>query len=329
MVKCARCERDAVVKLSYNKADLCSRCFCNMFENRVKHANKKFKLIGLNQKIAVGISGGKDSAAMLYVLSELVKNIHGTALIPIAVDEGIEGYRSQSIDKARELCQMLGLELQVFRYKDYFDKSMDEVIQIRDEKSENQRGFEARRSCTYCGVMRKWLLNRAAREVGANSLAIGHNADDTAQTFLMNMLRSEPDRFERFEVKGGEKDGFVKRIKPMIFNLEKECAIYCELKGIPYYRGECPYSAEAFRGEAKDFLNETEAKYPGVKFNLLKSYLNLREKMDRLEELEGKETVEEEGSAKQTSNPIAKCQVCGENTSEEVCKACQFMRELA
>ena len=319
MVKCSRCSRKAQVKLGYTKTDLCSRCFCNLFENRIKQANRQFKLIRLNQKIAVGISGGKDSAAMLYVLSKMVKTIHGTKLLPILIDEGIVGYRKNAIKKAKELCKKLGLKLTIRSFKEYFGKDLDGILRKRDatlgKKGSNLKSPKdnSERSCTYCGVLRKWALNKAALDMKADALAIGHNADDIAQTFLMNLMHNEPGRLERFSVINEEREGFVKRIKPLIFNLEKECALYCELKDIPYYRGECPYSKESFRGEIKNLLNSTEEKFPGIKFNLLNSYLELKKTM----------VEKKKGGA----SPV-KCAKCGQNSSERICKACELIADL-
>lgn len=333
MVKCANCGKNAVIRLGYNKTDLCGNCFCSQFENRVKMANRDFKLIKLNQTVGVGVSGGKDSAAMLFVLSHIVKKIHGTKLIPILIDEGISGYRDRAILKARELCGSLGLELQVFSYNTGFSLSMDEIMEMK--KANPSAGFE--RSCTYCGVFRKSLLNKAALELGCDTLAIGHNADDIAQTFLMNLMHNEPDRLRRFDVINDEAEGFVPRIKPLIYNLEKEAALYCELKKLPYHRGECPYSKESFRGEVKDFLNELEGKFPGVKFNLLRSYLAMRKELAKAGEFdkmfpqtsELAEIAGLNGSAhrleKKTKRAIMKCKKCGQNSSSELCKACSFL----
>ena len=176
-------------------------------------------------------------------------------------------------------------------------------------------GFEARPSCTYCGVFRKQSLNTAALAVDATKLAVGHNTDDIAQTFLMNLLRSETQRIGRGGATSGavEREGLVTRVKPLIYNLEIECAIYCKLNSLPFHLGGCPYAAEAFRGTVKDFLNTAEADRPGVKFNLLRSYLKLREKMEG-------DDVEE----------MKYCNSCGApcGKAETKCKACQFVQEL-
>ena len=342
MVKCNKCSKEAVVKLHYNKTDLCGNCFCGQFENRVKNANKEFKLIKLNQKIAVGISGGKDSAAMLYILHKIIEKVHGTTLQPILIDEGILGYRNEAIKKAQLLCEKLGLELKVFSYRDGFKLTMDEIMDLK--KANPATGFE--RSCTYCGVFRKTLLNKAALELKADTLAIGHNLDDIAQTFLMNMFHNEPERLKRFDVINDEVEGFVPRIKPLIYNPEKEVALYCELKGLPYFRGECPYSNESFRGEIKNFLNDLEKKFPGVKFNLLRAYLSMRGELQKAVEFDrmfpnyekniNMESMvqmlmggeEKKAKSARPSSTITKCKNCGQNSSTDLCKACSFVLEI-
>ncbi len=334
MARCSNCSRNAVVKLHYNKIDLCENCFCEQFENRVRQANKDFKLIRLKQRIAVGISGGKDSAAMLHVMNRIVRNVHGTELVPILIDEGIKGYRDKAIEKAEALCGMERLELRKYSYKDRFGLAMDEIMKMKRENPEEE--FE--RSCTYCGVFRKTLLNKAALELHANSLAIGHNADDIAQTFMMNLLHNEPERLKRSDIVNDEVEGFVPRIKPMIYNPEKEVALYCELKGLPYFRGDCPYANESFRGEVKTFLNDLEMKFPGVKFNLLRSYLSMRGELQKAEEFErmfSESDVNIGGNAgmlmkayKSEKTAILKCTNCGQNTSTNKCKACSFISDL-
>ncbi len=308
MVLCSICsKRESVVRIYYDKTDLCKACFCLRFEKRVMKANREFNLLKRGDVVAVGISGGKDSAAMLYVLSKMTKKIGGITLKPILIDEGIQGYRNEAMEKAKELCDSLKLPLQVFSYKKEFGLSMDEAIKSRDEKKLSNK------SCSFCGVFRKSLLNKAARAAGANKAAIGHNADDIGQTFLMNLMRSDVKRLKKFGAVSGlfEQDLFVKRIKPLIYNTERECALYCSLKNLPFYLGECPYSSESFRGLVKDFLNTAEQKHPGTKFAVLNSFLSLQEELDTPEKQEPK-----------------KCIKCGENTSSETCKACSFSKLL-
>ncbi len=320
MPACSKCGRDAVTRLYYTKQDLCSNCFCDVFEHRVRRANREFSLLRRGDVVAVAVSGGKDSQAMLFVLHKLAREIGDVTLKPVLIDEGIEGYRNVAAENAKKLCEQLGLQLHVEGYKESFGASMDEVMAKRDSLSSLDARFQAKPSCTYCGVFRKSSLNNAALSLGASKLAVGHNCDDLAQTFLMNLMRSEPERLGTIGAQSGvvEREGFVTRVKPLIYNLEIECAVYCRLRGLPFHLGGCPYAAESFRGTVKDFLNSAEAEHPGIKFNLLHSFLKLREKI-------AEETTEKAAAEKMFY--CGKCQA-PYSGSGAVCKACEFLKEL-
>ncbi len=308
-VSCGHCKAEAVLRLDYANLDLCGRCFTHLFEKRVARANREFSMFGNGDVVAVGVSGGKDSAALLYVLHKMSKKGRFT-IKPVLVDEGIAGYRDVATKKAEELCQRLGLELTIVSYKELAGRSLDDIMVLRDER---QLGFT---SCGVCGVLRKDSLNQAARKVGATNLAVGHNADDVAQTFLMNALRADVKGFERFGVVSGVggQEKFVQRVKPLVYNLEKECALYCVVNDLPFHLAECPYSQEAFRGQVKDFLNQVEQKHPGSKFNVLASFLALKAKLPVVVESERKAGI---------------CTVCGEHSSSSVCRKCVMLESLA
>ena len=122
-ITCNKClKRPAQVRLEYGPSDYCAICFCELFEKRVARANREFGLLRRGDVIGVGVSGGKDSAAVLYVLSKMTKRIGAIKLVPICIDEGIKGYRDKAIVKAEELCSKLGLKLHVFTYKELIMK---------------------------------------------------------------------------------------------------------------------------------------------------------------------------------------------------------------
>lgn len=318
LVSCSLCKNKAIVSLNYAGVSLCGSCFTKNFEKRVSKANKEFKLLWRKDRIAVAISGGKDSAAMLFVLNKLTEKIGEIELIPVLIDEGIKGYRNNALEEAKKLCKKLGFSLKIYSFKKYFGMSLDEMIKKRNSLNSD---FCEKGACSICGVFRKWLLNKAAQELEANKLAVGHNLDDVAQTVLMNLFRNEPSRFHRFGVLSGseEKELFVRRIKPLFFCPERECAIYSILQGLPFYLGECPYSSEAYRGEVKNFLNYLEKKSPGVKFNVVHSFLSLKKELEYCESKKQKTGC--------SSIPV--CSVCGQYSSSKVCKACEYLGELS
>ena len=137
-------------------------------------------------RIAVGLSGGKDSTALLLLLDKVVKEYTGVTLVAITVDEGIAGYRDETVNSAVSLAADLGIEHRIVSFPDLFGGSLDTFL----------KGKESR-ACTICGILRKKALATAARQAGANRIATGHNLNDEAQSVLMNVLRGDLPRLIR------------------------------------------------------------------------------------------------------------------------------------
>jgi len=325
MVDCNECkannadgERDACVYLSYSKTNLCAEHFFGHFEKRVKRTIREFRLLRGAKKIAVGLSGGKDSTALLMCLKPICDSMR-IELVAITVDEGIHNYREKLLENAGKLCEELGVKHVVRTYDKDIGVKMDEVM-AQDPNSS---------PCTYCGVFRRWLLNKAAREEGCDMLATGHNLDDAAQTLLMNLLRNEPERIARFGISGAtvEEANFIPRIKPLMRAPEREVALYVLLKNADFPFAECTYANDAFRGELRALLNSLEEKYPGTKMNVLNSFLSMRDAGGSGSRSESGSKSENKNSAH--SRKLNACTVCGEPASAKVCKRCELLEKVA
>jgi uncharacterized protein (TIGR00269 family) len=255
-------------------------------------------MIKKNDRIAVGLSGGKDSTVLMHCLHELQKDLP-FELIAITIDEGISNYREATLKIAKTETEKLGIELKVVSFKDKLNKTLDTILRT-----------DSSRSCTYCGVFRRGLLNRTAREAGVNKLAVGHNLDDLAQTFLMNVIRAEPSRIARYMDPENKDSSFIQRIRPLLRSPEKEIAIYAMAKGIDIDHRECPYADNAMRQTLRRQLNELEEKYPGSKFKILSSFL----------EMESKLKVEGPG--------LKSCITCNEPTTSDKCKFCELIAHI-
>jgi len=304
-VRCSKCSGDAVVYLPYGNENLCKKHFVESFERRVRRTVREFKMIKKGDRIGAAVSGGKDSLSMLYILKEICDSMR-VELVALSVDEGIEGYRERTLKVARENCRKLGVEHKVISFKKEIGITVDEIAQLK----------ERMRTCSYCGVFRRWILNKAAREMGLNKLAVGHNLDDTAQSILMNFLRNEPFRLARLGPVGGiiEDEFFVDRIKPLIRIPERESAVYSIVKGMNVKFGRCPYAHEAFRNKVRVFLNELEEEFPGTKFRVLNSFMSVKDVLEK---------------KFNTGEKPIKCRECGELSSQEVCMRCRMLEELA
>lgn len=293
------CGQKAVVFLHYSGRPLCEEHFIRMFDKRVRGTVRERRMLKKGDRIAVGLSGGKDSCVLLHSLARLKEDIP-IELVAVSIDEGIEGYREKTLKIAARECEKLGIEHAVFSFKEGAGKAMDEIAQKKNIP------------CSYCGVIRRYLINKGAREVGANKLAIGHNLDDTAQTVLMNIMRNEPSRLARFSECMEGNARFVQRIRPLMRTPEKEVAIYAMLKGIELDNKDCPYAPFAFRGHVRKMLNETEERYPGTKYKIANSFFEM-----------------EEGLRNMYKDKISKCDSCGEPCSGETCMFCKTVSLLS
>lgn len=307
-VKCAICNTNAVAYIPYSNRALCKKHFIHSVESRVKKTIREFKMLEGAKHIAVAVSGGKDSLTVLSIL----KHIAGPAkirLTAILVDEGIAGYRDKTIKGAKELCKKLGVPLKIYSFKKELGYTMDRIAKRKRKDREV--------SCTYCGVLRRWILNKAARELGADRIVIGHNLDDMVQSYLMNLLRNEPFRLARFGPVGGivDDDRFVKRIRPLFRIPEKEIALYAVLNGLKTEFDGCPYVEEAFRPVIRNFINDIESAYPGTKLKMFNSFMQVRKLMEK--QYRASDLGE-----------INSCSKCGEPTSTNTCKCCELLDDF-
>lgn len=257
-------------------------------------------------RIAVGISGGKDSAVLLDILFRLEESYPDATIIPITIDEGIRGYRDKALQAARQLTDKLGLKLVVRSFKDLFGYSLDEMMQ----KKNSSNGFGA---CSYCGVFRRRALNIAAHEVKADVVATGHILDDEAQTIMMNVMRGDSRRIARTNRSRDDPiEGLVPRVKPLIEITERDVIAYAHHNELPYHDIPCPYANEAYRNDLRMFLNRMEYKRPGTLLAILRS---------------GDEITR---AFEHTAAPpqIHYCSICGEVTSGRICKACEILADL-
>jgi uncharacterized protein (TIGR00269 family) len=225
-------------------------------------------------------------------------------LIAITIDLGIDcEYNKKILDVARGECKKLDVPHHVFTLKDDIGYTLDELV----------KKTGTRNPCSECGVARRYLLNRHAKELKATKLAIAHNLNDSAQTVLMNILRNEPMRLFRYNEPLVEDNKFVSRIKPFLRSPEREVVLYGKLNGLPLLDKKCcPYSIYAFRSFAREKVEETEERYPGSMFKILNSFL----------------TMQKMFKAKGEKLQLKYCKTCGEPSGDDTCKFCQLIERL-
>lgn len=215
---CARCgERKAALKRPKTLEQICRECFYIVFEDEIHRTIVDNNLFKAGERVAIGASGGKDSTVLAYVLSELNKrHNYGLDLFLLSIDEGITGYRDDSLETVKRNELQYGLPLKIVSYKDLYDWTMDDIV----------KAIGLKNNCTFCGVFRRQALDRGAALLKVDKIVTGHNADDIAETVLLNILRGDIARLSRCTFITTGEDGPIPRCKPFKYTYEKEIVIY-------------------------------------------------------------------------------------------------------
>ncbi len=264
---------------------------------RVRRVVNDYELLKSGDKIAIALSGGKDSVLTLHLLHEF-KEEFNLKLVAITIDEGIKGYRENGIEVARENARILGIKLVEKSFALEFGHSLDQISDMYKS------------SCIPCGVFRRYLLNKTAYQLGADKVATGHNLDDEIQSFLMSFARADYRRFSKFGPKLQQiHPQLIPRIKPLWKIPEKDVGIWAVLNNIPVHFAECPYAHKSLRGKLKNYLNNLEEESPGTKMAILESF-------------------EKTFKSKNAQVKLVECEKCGEPSSLNICKACEMLGQI-
>jgi uncharacterized protein (TIGR00269 family) len=286
--------------LRYAKRHLCRTHLIADIEQRVLSTVEKNNLISPGDRIAVALSGGKDSTALLILLCMLLPAWNDVSLVAITIDEGITGYREDTVRSAEDLTQRLGIEHHCISFTEQFGDPLDALLKGRESQA-----------CSICGILRKKALNLGAQGVGATKLATGHNLDDEAQSVLMNVLRGDLPRLVRNS--GNDSSGaFIRRIKPLAYISEKEIATYLMLNDAWTSLPECPYTRYALRREVRTMLTTLEYRHPGTMLHLMES----------------KQKIEHYCAGSMVGEPIRHCRECGDPCSGDICQVCLLRHSL-
>lgn len=270
---CGACsERPTAYARAYSGERLCAPCFTAAIERKAARTISAHSMIrGGDRRVCVAVSGGKDSLALLRVLSRMSEG-RRFAVSAVMIDEGIPGYRDEALGIAGRYCAELGVELAVRSYGDLFGTTLDEALRARD-------GPKAPTSCSICGTLRRRAIDIAAAEAGADVVATAHNLDDALQTFLINVISGDTDRIGRMLPGSGGAlgGGAPRRVQPFCEIYEQEIVFYAFVNKIPFQAEPCPHMNEGVRTGLREFLNGLEAAHAGSKNSMYRSAMRLAE----------------------------------------------------
>ena len=296
MATCKLCGKRAVIRLRYARLVLCASHFTEYFERRVSRTLERYGLVKEGQLVLAAVSGGKDSAAMLAVLSMLAKDL-GFEVAGIHLDLGLGAYSRASLEAARSLASKLGVKLAVVSV----EKIVGATVPVLAKKSR-------RPVCSVCGAVKRYILNAAAVEVGADTVALGHTLSDMATYITKEFLRQNLPGIAKLGPKTPSVDGLaVGRIRPLYEVTEKETLVYALVNKIPFLRDECPYvRRDSMDFEIKRALMGLEARFPGTLLGLVRGVYRNLDIYDTNE------------------RTVRPCRACGLMSQGEVCTFCRI-----
>jgi uncharacterized protein (TIGR00269 family) len=273
----------------------------NHVERKVKSTIKKFDLFTKHDKILVAVSGGKDSTTALYIMQKL-----GYRVEAITINALIGNYSKQNLKNIQSFCKMHGINLHIISFRNEFGYSLCYIRSIL-----KSRGIKLK-SCTLCGILKRYLLNKTVRRLRATKLVTGHNLDDEAQSFIMNLLRGNLELSARLGPKTGliANNKFVTRVKPLYLCFESEIEAYSKKMNFPVYYGRCPCSVDAYRRKIRNYLNEYETQNTGTKPKIINYFLKLSPKLKQYYKTEKQQYY---------------CDVCGEPSKKKICRSCEII----
>ncbi len=299
-MKCDRCENQAAYTRKYSGEKLCSECFSNSILRKTAKTISKYNMIKHDELVAVAVSGGKDSLALLNIINQMAAT-HNFRIKAITIDEGIPGYRNEALEIVQTFCSKLNIEHKVFSYKELFDLTLDEALDLR--------GNEKTSSCSICGTLRRRAIDHAAKDIGADVIATGHNLDDTLQTFVINMLSGDTTKIGWMDP--DTSTNTLRKIKPFCEIYESEIVFYAFTNDIPFQTEPCPHMNEGIRTEIREFLNSLEGKHSGIKNNLYQSIIKVSQ-------------IVKNTNHKQKII----CVKCGNECTGEICSVCNMVLKL-
>ena len=215
----------------------------------VRRAVDDYQMIEEGDKVAVALSGGKDSITLLHALKTLQRFYRHFDLIAISVNPGFENFDESLLQK---ICRDINVPLFIEHYD-------IKTIVFEDRKEKNP--------CSLCANLRRGILNTTAKREGCNKLALGHNQDDVLQTFLMNFFYAGS--LNTFSPINLMNRSGITAIRPLIYTTEKETQKFIRRAGLTILPKVCPMDGKSIREDMKQLIDQLGNKLPYIRSNML------------------------------------------------------------
>lgn len=300
-VKCSFCSREAVTRIEYARLNLCQEHYVEFIEKKVERSIEKYGLLKTGYKVLVALSGGKDSSTALAILAKLSKKMN-LKIYGLHINLGLGEYSKKCLDSVRELASRFNIKLYVFDLVDTLGSNISEIA------------LKSRRPpCSVCGIIKRYLMNAFAIELGVDTIVTGHNLDDIMTYMLKEFLNQNLQGVAKLLPKTESiKDLVVGRARILYDVYEEEVLRYVKYSGVPYTEMKCPYSkVESIEKLIKKFINELENNHPSMKLGFVRRVFKNKEYYLNLGE-----------------NNYMKCSVCGLVSSSNLCSFCKLTKRV-
>lgn len=296
MPKCRICGKEAVVHLPHSRLWLCKDHFNGFMVNRVFRTIKRYNLIKKGDRVVLGISGGKDSVVLAYILSKL-KNMIDFELYLVHIKLGFGDYSEKIAKLVKNTAENISAPLIILDLREMLGIGIPELA------------LKTRRpACSVCGIVKRYLLNAVAVELGTNSIATGHNLDDVATFILKEFLTQNLENISKLAPRNeGVEDYLVARIKPFYETYERDIKEYATLNNIEYVKENCPMANElTLTNNLKKALWSIEEKFPGLLIGFVRNFIKNLDKYPK------------------PIGEIKRCSFCGMPSSGDKCSFCRL-----
>jgi tRNA-5-methyluridine54 2-sulfurtransferase len=298
-VKCTVCRGPAVIDLRRHNANFCADHFLRFCRDQVARAIERHEMLVPGDRVLVAVSGGKDSLALWDLLLELGYQAEG-----MTIGLGIGDYSEASTAAAIAFAEARDLTLRRIDLRAEYGYDIPTAAAVT-----------RRVPCSSCGMSKRHLIDKAALDGGFDVVATGHNLDDEAAVLLGNVLHWQTEYLGRQAPVLPARDGFPRKVKPLVRLGERETAAYCVLRGIDYIVEECPMAAGNRHLRYKEALDVIEAGSPGTKHAFYFEFLDKAADRFRPEAAEAQEGLQA-------------CRSCGAPTTGEVCAFCRLVERV-
>ena len=301
------CGETGVYRDPYNpySKDYCANCFSTYLEKKLIQG---FPRIIRGRSVAVAVSGGKDSMALLHLLASNQKKLRISKISVLMLEEGIPSIQEEREEIINYITKNYpNVTLLYEKYDELFSYSIPELIELSDSK---ETGFTP---CMICGILRRQTLFQIGLRHDIHYLAMGTTLEDEVATVLINIIRGTPSR----NVISDEKSkkfltfGFPARINPFSKISEDLISNFIEVNEIPILKTHCPYAHRSLRSVVSEFV--TALKHRDSRGSLL---FNIR-KQKCVSEVSSEQEVQ-----------LIRCQICDFPSNQSHCPSCKILLKL-